>query len=63
MKHYIVPDFNGEIIGNRIEWETAGELVYLEPYGEDAIRFRSSKSLHIDTDLNWTLLEPKELPV
>lgn len=60
MKHYTVPDFTGEIEGNRIIWETAGELVYLEPYGEDAIRFRSSKSLHIDTDLNWTLLDPKE---
>ena len=63
MKHYIVPDFNGEILGNRIIWETAGELVYLEPYGKDAIRFRSTKSLHIDENLNWTLLPPTDTEV
>ncbi len=60
MAYYVTPKFDGIREGNRIIWETAGELVYIEPYGNDAIRFRSSKSLHIDTNLNWTLLEPKQ---
>ncbi len=60
MAYYIAPKFDGIREGNRIIWETAGELVYIEPYGNDAIRFRSSKSLYIDENLNWTLLETKE---
>lgn len=59
MAYYTVPKYEGKIEGNRIIWETAGELVYLEPYGKDAIRFRSSKSLKIDEALNWTLLDPE----
>lgn len=59
MAYYEIPKFEGKREGNRLIWETAGELVYIEPYGKDAIRFRSSKSLHIDENLNWTLLEPK----
>lgn len=58
MAYYTVPKYEGKVEGNRIIWETAGELVYIEPYGRDAIRFRSSKSLHIDEDLNWTLEQP-----
>lgn len=50
--------FQGQIIGKRIIWEGEGEVAWLEPYGEHAIRFRSSKSLRIDENLNWTLLEP-----
>ena len=53
-----VPDFDGMIVGKRIIWETEGEVVWIEPYGKDAIRFRSSASLRIDENLNWTLLEP-----
>lgn len=60
MAYYVTPKFDGIREGNRIIWETAGELVYIEPYGKDAIRFRASKSLHIDENLNWTLLEPKK---
>lgn len=60
MAYYVTPKFDGIREGNRIIWETAGELVYIEPYGQDAIRFRASKSLHIDENLNWTLLEPKK---
>jgi len=56
--YYTIPRYEGKTEGNRIIWETAGELVYIEPYGRDAIRFRSSKSLHIDEALNWTLEEP-----
>lgn len=58
MAYYTIPKFEGIVKGNRLIWETAGEIVYLEPYGKDAIRFRSSKSLKIDEDLNWTLLQP-----
>jgi len=56
--YYTIPRYEGKTEGNRIIWETAGELVYIEPYGRDAIRFRSSKSLRIDGELNWTLEEP-----
>jgi len=50
--------FEGSVIGERIVWEGDGELAWLEPYGRNAVRFRSSKSLRLDEDLNWTLLEP-----
>ena len=50
--------FEGRVIGDRIVWEGAGEVAWLEPYGRDAVRFRSSKSLRLDEALNWTLLEP-----
>lgn len=53
-----IPEFDGILKGNRIIWEREGELVYMEPYGINGIRFRSSAALHIDTGLNWTLLEP-----
>ena len=58
MAYFTIPRYEGKTEGNRIIWETAGELVYIEPYGRDAIRFRSSKSLRIDEALNWTLEEP-----
>lgn len=58
MAYYTITRYEGKTEGNRIIWETAGELVYIEPYGRDAIRFRSSKSLRIDEALNWTLEEP-----
>ena len=38
-------------------WEGEGELVQIEPWGPDAIRFRSSKTLRIPEE-NWTLLPP-----
>ena len=52
-----VRDFEGRVDGKRVIWEREGELVYMEPYGNNAIRFRSSASLHIDTEKNWTLLD------
>lgn len=58
MAYYTVPEFKGKINGNRIIWETSGEMVYIEPYGKDGIRFRASKSLRINEELNWTLEEP-----
>lgn len=55
-----VPDFTGKKIMGKIVWETEGELVWLEPYGHDGIRFRSSKSLTINEMLDWTLLKQEE---
>jgi alpha-D-xyloside xylohydrolase len=52
-------NFDGYIQENRIVFERSGEIVWLEPYGENAVRFRSSASLHINADLNWTLLPPE----
>lgn len=49
---------NGWVEGKRIYWEGEGEVMWLEPYGADSLRFRASKSLHIREDLNWTLLPP-----
>ncbi len=51
---------NGWVEGNRICWEGEGEVMWLEPYGESSLRFRSSKSLHIREDLDWTLLPPRK---
>lgn len=53
-----ISQFDGIIENGRICLELAGEMIWLEPYGDNAIRFRSSASLHIDPDLNWTLLPP-----
>ena len=53
-------DWRGKVEGKRIIWENEGEIMWLEPYGKDSLRFRSTRSLHIDTDLNWTLLPPQE---
>ncbi len=49
---------NGWVEGRRVCWEGEGEVMWLEPYGENAVRFRGSKSLHIKEDLDWTLLPP-----
>ncbi len=53
-----ISPFDGTVENGRICLELAGEMIWLEPYGDNAIRFRSSASLHIDPDLNWTLLPP-----
>lgn len=50
--------WHGRIDGKRILWEDEGEVMWLEPYGTDGLRFRSSRNLKIDTELNWTLLPP-----
>lgn len=44
---------------NRLQWEDEGELFWIEPYGPDTLRFRSSRSLRI-ADRDWTLIPPKE---
>lgn len=57
MAYYKTPPFDGSVEGNRIVWQEAGEVLWLEPYGENAVRVRSTKSLRIDETCNWTLLE------
>lgn len=60
MQRYgVLPPFDGYIQENRIIWERSGEIVWLESYGSNAIRFRSSASLHMNEALNWTLLPPE----
>ena len=61
MAIYTSPAFDrfGHIEGKRIIWEAEGDLFWLEPYGKNSLRFRSSRSLHIREDLNWTLLAPE----
>jgi len=40
---------------NPLKWQNEGELYWIEAFGPDALRFRSSKSLRI-ADESWTLL-------
>ena len=46
-----------ELKGDAVYWEGEGELLKLEPWGENALRFRASKRLEIP-DEDWTLLPP-----
>src|SRR5512135_365062 len=41
--------------GARLQWQNEGELFWIDAFGPDALRFRSSKSLRI-ADENWNLL-------
>lgn len=44
---------------NRLQWEDNGELFWIDPFGPNTIRFRSSRSLRISEE-NWNLLpQPK----
>jgi alpha-D-xyloside xylohydrolase len=60
MGRFDIPPFkgNGWVEGKRVYWEGEGEIMWLEPYGRNSLRFRASKSLRIQEDLNWTLLPP-----
>ncbi len=40
---------------NRLQWEDEGQLFWIDAFGPNALRFRSSKSLRI-TDQDWNLL-------
>jgi alpha-D-xyloside xylohydrolase len=44
---------------NRLQWEDEGELFWIDPYGPNTLRFRSSRSLRI-VDQDWTLLPQPE---
>jgi len=44
---------------NRLQWENNGEIFWIDPFGPNTIRFRSSRSLRISEE-NWNLLpQPK----
>ncbi len=55
----------GEVTGpftryaDRLEWTTQGEVVRVEPFGKDALRFRSTRSLRI-ADEDWNLLKQED---
>jgi alpha-D-xyloside xylohydrolase len=41
--------------GNRLVWENEGEVFWLEAYGPNTLRFRSTRSLHISDEI-WNIL-------
>ena len=41
--------------GNRLIWENRGEVFWIESYGPNTLRFRSSKSLRISDEI-WNIL-------
>lgn len=45
---------------NRLIWENEGELFKIEAFGENTLRFRASRSLHI-SDENWNILDQPEV--
>ena len=47
-------------VGNYLKWENEGEVFQIEPYGQNTLRFRSSRSLHI-TDENWNILSQTDI--
>ncbi len=44
--------------GNCLEWENEGELFRIEPFGQNTLRFRSSKSLNLSDEIWNILLQP-----
>lgn len=48
------------IVGNRLEWENEGELFWIEAFGPNTLRFRSSRSLII-SDENWNILPQSDI--
>lgn len=49
-----------KIEGNRLIWENEGELFWLESFGSNTLRFRSSRSLHISSE-QWNILDQPEM--
>ena len=47
-------------VDNRLEWHGEGEVFWIEPFGQNTLRFRSSRSLHI-SDENWNILSQPEV--
>lgn len=48
-------------IGNKLIIQGRGETISIEPWGEDCLRFRSTKNNKIIEE-NWTLLTQEEVP-
>ena len=44
---------------NKLQWIGMGDKLWIEPFGDDALRFRSTRSLRI-VDQDWNLIKPKK---
>ena len=44
---------------NRLQWEDEGEVYWIEPFGENTLRFRGTRSLRIN-DKNWNLIQQRD---
>ena len=42
-------------IGNHLVWENEGEVFWIEAYGKNTLRFRSTRSLHLSDEI-WNIL-------
>jgi alpha-D-xyloside xylohydrolase len=51
-----------KVEGSRILWENEGEIIWLEPYGKNCLRFRATKS-SIMVENDWTLLPQEQCEV
>jgi len=51
-----------KVTGSRIMWECEGEILWLEPYGENCLRFRSTKGPSM-VENDWNLLPQGECKV
>ena len=45
---------------NRLQWEDEGEVYWIEPFGNNTLRFRGTRSLRI-SDENWNLLQQPDV--
>ena len=56
------PDKSGPFIRypHRLQWEGEGDLFWIEAYGPDVLRFRSSRSLRIAAE-DWNLIPQPEV--
>lgn len=54
------PESLFKINQNRLEWENEGEVFRIEPFGLNALRFRSTRSLHISDEI-WNILPQPDL--
>jgi alpha-D-xyloside xylohydrolase len=45
---------------NRLEWESDGEVFRIEAFGPNALRFRSTRSLHLSDEI-WNILPQPEI--
>ena len=58
-KAQTVPESLFKISGNRLIWENEGEVFWIESFGRNTLRFRSSRSLHISEEI-WNILPQPE---
>lgn len=46
--------------GNRLVWENEGEVFWIEAYGPNTLRFRSTRSLHVSDNI-WNILPQPDI--